>query len=118
MKTVLIVDDDPDICLSLQLWLEPKFAVLTAGNGIEALASLGRARVDAIVLDLMMPVMDGAMLKQELDRRGESIPIVLVSARADVDRAAASLGVRDYLVKPVDPMALERVLEAIMPQPL
>lgn len=110
---VLLVDDDPDILGAWEILLEARFDVVTARNGVEALSVLEQMPVDVIVLDVMMPVMDGPTFKHAADERGIDVPIVIVSAAADIARTAHGLGVRDYLVKPVDPDALERTIERL-----
>ena len=109
-RRVLIVDDDRDVCLSLQLLLEDRFDVMTASNGVQALAAVAQQPVDVIVLDLMMPLMDGAAFKSELDRRGQAIPVVVMSARADAREQAAGINAAACFVKPVDPRLLEDAL--------
>jgi len=109
-RRVLIIDDEDDILWSLSLLLEPTYEVATAADGKAALRAVEQQRFDALILDLMMPVMDGAAVKRELDARGITTPVVIVSAFSDVAERAASLGVRDYMTKPIDIPKLEATL--------
>ena len=110
---VLIVDDEPDTLWSLSLLLEPLYEVTMAASGPAGLLALAEGPFDVVLLDLMMPVMDGAAFKRELDTRGVSTPVVILSACADVAERAASLGVRDYLTKPIDIPKLEATLARV-----
>ena len=107
---ILIVDDEPDILWSLSLLLERTYHVTTAEDGATALRALAEDRYDAVILDLMMPGMDGAALKREMDARGLRVPVVIVSAFSDVRERAAQLRVRDYMTKPIDIPKLEAIL--------
>jgi CheY-like chemotaxis protein len=107
---ILIVDDEPDILWSLSLLLECTYDVTTAEDGIAALRAFEEGPYDAVILDLMMPAMDGATFKRELDARGITTPVVIVSAFSDVAERAARLGVTDHLTKPIDIPKLEAVL--------
>ena len=105
-KRVLVVDDEASIRELVAAWLEDEgFAVATASNGAEAIRALRDARPDAIVLDLMMPVMDGwafAKACHELTAPA-GIPILVVSAAYGLSQAADQLrnfGVRACLAKP------------------
>lgn len=118
-ETVLVVDDDPVIQKLLQVNFEMEgFTVLTAGDGEAGLAKAQAERPDAIVLDVMMPKMDGLEVARRLknDPATQSIPIVLLSAKAqqaDV-QAGAATGADDYLTKPFDPLELlQRVGELL-----
>ena len=110
---VLIVDDEPDILFSLSLLLEPLYEVTMAANGEAGLRAFEEGPFDAVLLDLTMPVMDGAAFKRELDARGVTTPVVIVSAVDDVAERAARLGVRDYLRKPIDISKLEAMLARV-----
>jgi DNA-binding response OmpR family regulator len=114
---ILIVDDEPDILWSLSLLLEPTYTVTTAEDGQAALRALEDGPYDAVLLDLMMPIMDGAALKHEMDARGITIPVVVVSAFSDVAERAAGLGVREYLTKPIDVAKLEALLARVTAGP-
>ncbi|HEY8786102.1 MAG TPA: response regulator [Candidatus Limnocylindria bacterium] len=102
-KRVLVVDDDPDIRELLFTALEDEgFEVVPAGNGQEALAIIKTFRPDVIVLDLMMPVMDGWQFAQELRARDEDIPLVLLSAARDLPTHAKALSAAEIIEKPFD----------------
>ena len=102
----MVVDDDPDISEALSDALTLLgFRIATAANGARALAWLERANElpAAIVLDLMMPVMDGVQLGHLLhaDARFAQIPIVVLTARSNPEVIAADLHARAILTKPV-----------------
>jgi two-component system response regulator PrrA len=101
--TVLVVDDDTDVLSSLQRGLRLSgFTVITASDGAEALGVVSRTSPDAIVLDINMPVLDGASVVTALRAMGNDIPICVLSARSSVDDRIAGLesGADDYLTKP------------------
>ena len=100
---MLVVDDDPDIRELLFTALEDEgYEVVPAANGQEALAIIQTFRPDVIVLDLMMPVMDGWQFARELRARDEDIPIVLLSAARDLRTHAAALSAAEIIEKPFD----------------
>jgi CheY-like chemotaxis protein len=109
MSTVLVVDDDPDTCLLLQTYLGlAGFNVLTASNGRDALTQLAETRPSVILLDLMMPIMDGVEFRrrQQRDIRLRDIPVVCLSARHDARQTAAQLGFTEFISKPFELEAL------------
>jgi CheY-like chemotaxis protein len=110
--TVLVVDDDDCIRGALQALLEDEgYRVLAAENGLEALAVCGEGLPSLIVLDLMMPKMDGVTFMEALRRGHPSIPPVLVlSASQRAPQQVAQLGVEGYLAKPFD---LDELLHAV-----
>jgi DNA-binding response OmpR family regulator len=114
LKRILVADDDPDILDALLQALEDTYHVLVAHNGREALDILAAQQVDALVLDLMMPIVDGQAVLDEMRRTGCKVPVVILSAGADVARVARSQGVRDWLTKPFDLTALERTLARLV----
>jgi CheY-like chemotaxis protein len=113
MPTVLVVDDDPDICGMLEMCLGLEgFDVLTACNGRDALRQLHESQPALILLDLMMPVMDGVEFRthQQCEPGLRDIPVVCLSARHDARQMAARLGLAGFLGKPFD---LETVVAAV-----
>jgi two-component system OmpR family response regulator/two-component system alkaline phosphatase synthesis response regulator PhoP len=108
---IMIVEDDPSAKRLLELILSSEgFKIEAFGNGVEALSAIDRFRPDLVVLDLMMPEMDGiefarhVRTKKEFDR----LPLLVLTAREQkADRYEAFMaGADDYLVKPFDPMEL------------
>jgi two-component system, OmpR family, response regulator MprA len=100
---LLVVDDDPDVRDSLRRALGyAGYAVATAANGMEALSSLTRSPVDLVILDVLMPMLDGLEACRALRDRGNAIPVLLLTARDAIDDRVAGLeaGADDYLVKP------------------
>ncbi|MEU7630926.1 response regulator transcription factor [Nocardia sp. NPDC049220] len=101
--TVLVVDDDEDVLASVERGLRLSgFHVLVARDGAQALRSVNEHAPDAIVLDMNMPVLDGAGVVTALRAMGNEVPICVLSARASVDDRISGLesGADDYLVKP------------------
>jgi CheY-like chemotaxis protein len=103
-RLVLIVDDDPDILQTLALCLSTEgYRILMASNGQEALEVLKSEQPSAILLDLMMPVMDGWQFVAELDARGmRRSPLLILSADRAVQGHAAKLRANGHLAKPFD----------------
>jgi two-component system, OmpR family, response regulator MprA len=100
---LLVVDDDPDIRLSLKRALHcAGYSVTTAVHGAAALDCLAHAPVDLIVLDVLMPMVDGLDTCRRLRERGDATPILVLTARDSVDDRVTGLetGADDYLVKP------------------
>ena len=103
-RLVLVVDDDPDILQTLALCLSTEgYRVLMASNGKEALDVLQREKPACILLDLMMPVMDGWQFVAELDLRGwRRAPLLILSADRAVQGHALRLHADAFLAKPFD----------------
>jgi two-component system, OmpR family, response regulator MprA len=100
---LLVVDDDRDVRDSLQRALGyAGFAVATVANGAEALAWVARSPVDLIILDVLMPMLDGLETCKALRGRGDSTPVLMLTARESIDDRVTGLaaGADDYLVKP------------------
>lgn len=104
---VLVVDDDPDILDAICDILEGEgYRVARARHGLEALEQVEQETPAIILLDLMMPVMDGLSFAQTLQRRSAPrIPIVVISADGNPQKAAA-VGAQGFLAKPFDIDAL------------
>ncbi len=110
MPAVLLVEDDRGVRESLARALKYEgYEVETAPDGIEAMQVLDRGSPDVIVLDVMMPVMDGLEVCRRLRSRGDATPVLMLTARHEVNDRVAGLdaGADDYLVKP---FALDELL--------
>lgn len=105
-NVVLVVDDDPDILEALSEILEAEgFEIRRARNGKEALEKLEPDPPQLILLDLMMPVMDGwefAQRLRQLPPRVANIPIIVLSADRNVSNKAAEIGAVGHLAKPFE----------------
>lgn len=117
---VLLVDDEPDIrrIAKLGLGRVGGMEVVEATNGTEALARAKEHQFDAVLLDVMMPVLDGPSTLARLreDPATAGIPVVFLTAKAiaaEVDRLK-SLGAAGVLTKPFDPMTLARELRGVL----
>lgn len=115
-RTILVVDDERNIIELVRLYLEQAgFTVAEARDGREALEQHARLDPDLVVLDLMLPELDGMEVTREIRRRGET-PILMLTARGeDIDRIIGlELGADDYLPKPFNPRELVARAKAIL----
>lgn len=106
--TVLVVDDDPEIVSAITKLLELEgYTVLKAYDGLEALEVLSLNKVHLILMDLMMPRVDGLSAVMQI-RKSKNIPIIILSARTeDSDKILGlNVGADDYIAKPYNPMEL------------
>jgi two-component system, OmpR family, response regulator MprA len=100
---LLVVDDDPDVRDSLERALRyAGYTVTTAVHGADALTALARSPVDLVVMDVLMPMLDGFDACRRLRQRGDVTPILVLTARDAIDDRVTGLeaGADDYLVKP------------------
>jgi two-component system response regulator MprA len=100
---LLVVDDDPDVRDSLERALGyAGFTVETARDGADAILSQGRSPADLIILDVLMPMMNGLEACRELRRKGDDTPVLVLTAKDTVDDRVDGLeaGADDYLMKP------------------
>jgi DNA-binding response OmpR family regulator len=114
---LLIVDDDPNTLEILRRWLAREgYSTISADNGRACLETLGKDPVDVIVLDVMMPGMDGLQVCEKLRENPawRSIPVVLLTAKDDIETRSRGmlLGVSEYLTKPVNKLELFARLDA------
>lgn len=115
MKKILIADDEEDVKTVVQLFLEAKgYTIVTAYDGLDAIDKAKSELPDLILLDIMMPVIDGYQVLQRLkaDPTTAAIPIVMLSAASQTESKsrALSAGAIDYIVKPFDGEDLEQIV--------
>jgi CheY-like chemotaxis protein len=112
LREILYVDDEPDIreIVQMALGLVPTLSVSTADSGLHALQSMQASRPDLVLLDVMMPNMDGPTTLQQMRRQPElqSIPVIFMTAKAMPQEVARfrALGAAAVIAKPFDPMLL------------
>ncbi len=102
-RRVLVVEDDPSIMLGLRINLEAEgYAVLSAEDGERGLAIAREERPDLVILDVMLPLLNGFQVLQALRREGFAMPIIVLSARTgEMDKVTGlELGAEDYVAKP------------------
>lgn len=106
--TILLVDDEHEIIKLMEIYFGNEgYRILTAHDGVEALEQLRKERVDLIVLDVMMPNMDGIEACMKI-REEQKMPIIMLSAKSmDMDKIMGlSIGADDYVTKPFNPLEL------------
>jgi len=114
---VLIVDDDPDMVTIIRIMLDDAgYQVRSARNGKEALESVAAKMPAVVLLDILMPVMDGWQCARELRARyGRRVPIVVVTAAEHAGARAAQVGGDDVLAKPFEMAELLRIVARYVP---
>jgi len=113
---ILVVEDEPRILAFVARGLEAEgFAVDAAGDGAEALEQARRSRPDFVVLDLLLPRLDGLTVLRELKRERPDLPVLVLSARSDLPTKLRGfeLGASDYLAKP---FAIDELIARIRAQ--
>ena len=108
MYTILVCDDEKDIVSAIEIYLSAEgYRILSAGTGAEALAVLEREEVHLVLMDIMMPVMDGITATARI-RRDSNVPILFLTAKSESGDKILGLniGADDYITKPFDPMEL------------
>lgn len=117
MFRILVVDDDKHTRMLLRAYLEGEnYTVLTAENGEDALTVIDQEYVDLVVLDVMMPKMDGYSFTQLLRENNNNLPILMISAKQlPEDRKRGFLvGTDDYMTKPIDEEELLLRIKALL----
>ncbi len=113
---VLVVDDDKNICEFLRLYLEKEgYEVILAGDGAEALEKFNKTNPHIILLDVMMPKLDGWQVCREI-RKSSDVPIIMITAKSETfDKVLGlDLGADDYIVKPFDAKEVIARIKAVL----
>jgi DNA-binding response OmpR family regulator len=115
-RTILVVEDDENTASLITLYLEREgFVPLTAGDGAQGLHLARRHRPDLVILDLMIPKVDGWEVCRRLRQQSE-VPVIMLTARGEeIDRVSGlTLGADDYVVKPFSPRELMARVKAVL----
>lgn len=108
MEKILVCDDDREIVEAIEIYLSQEgYQILKAYNGVEALEVLAKEKVDLLLIDIMMPQLDGIRATIKI-REEHSIPIIILSAKSeDTDKILGlNVGADDYITKPFNPLEL------------
>ncbi|MCX6355489.1 MAG: sigma-54 dependent transcriptional regulator [Candidatus Aureabacteria bacterium] len=115
MKTILVVDDERGTRESVRMILKDSYDVRIVSSGQEALDALGGDAVDLVILDLLMPTVDGLSVLTEIKKRSRAAVVILTAIKKlKVAIEAMKLGAADYLVKPFDPEELQLIVQRII----
>lgn len=117
MAKILVVDDDAHIRKLMILYLQNEgFDTVEASDGTEALSRMENSAVDIVILDIMMPHMDGWELCREIRRLYPEIPLLMVTAKGEAKQKVKGfqLGTDDYVTKPFDPVELVMRVKALL----
>ena len=108
MQTILVCDDDKEIVEAIQIYLEQEgYEVLTAYDGMQALQQIRQNQIDLLVIDVMMPRLDGIHATMKI-REESKVPVIIISAKSeDADKILGlNIGADDYVTKPFNPLEL------------
>ncbi|MDE7362047.1 MAG: response regulator transcription factor [Oscillospiraceae bacterium] len=117
MFNILIVDDQPNIRRLYEYTLEKNgYRTFSAANGEEALSKLGAQHIDLVILDVMMPVLDGYGCLKALRESGSNVPVLIITAKDEPEdvRRSFLLGTDDFMVKPVDEIEMILRIKALL----
>ncbi len=115
-KTILVADDDKNICELIRLYLEKEgFSVACVYDGNMAVQNVLRSNFDAVILDIMMPEIDGIEVLKSI-RKTSNIPVIMLTAKGEtIDKVLGlEFGADDYIVKPFEPKELVARLKAVL----
>jgi len=116
IQKILVVDDDVNICEIIGLYAKKEgYSVIFANNGIKGVEEFNKSAPNVVVLDIMLPGMDGWEVLREI-RKKSSIPVIMLSAKGEVfDKVLGlELGADDYMVKPFDSKELIARIKAVL----
>ncbi len=115
-STILVIDDDVNISKIISLYLEKEgYRTIIAHDGAEGLKAYQEEKADLVILDIMMPVMDGWDTLKEL-RKSSNVPVIMLSAKGETfDKVLGlELGADDYIVKPFEPKEMIARVKAVI----
>jgi len=116
---VLVADDEEDIKVVLRMFLEAVgYEVVTAFDGLDALEQIKSTKPDVVLMDIMMPVIDGIEVVRQMKATPgiRDIPVVMLTAAAQSDMVerAIQAGAADYIVKPFEPETVQKAIEKVL----
>ena len=116
MITILLVEDDDMVRLMIKTKLSAQYRIQEASNGLEALDILDHTHIDMLIVDAMMPKMNGYELVRTLRENGDSRPVIMLTAMTSFEhkREGFSSGIDDYMTKPINYEELHWRISALM----
>jgi len=115
LKKILVIDDEPSICMLLENFLSKNYEVICKYDGLEALRWLEGNLPDLIICDIQMPVMDGYLFLEKLRQRGftKHTPVIMLSGVENSKERVRcyKLGAQDFLAKPFNPEELDELIK-------
>lgn len=116
MAKILIIEDNENMRLLIEARLKNLYDVYSCENGKKALEFLEKTEVDMLLIDVMMPIMNGYEFLTELRNCGNQTPAIMVTAKSKIDdkKIAYDLGIDDYLTKPIDFDELKFRIKAVL----
>lgn len=118
-KKILVADDEEDIKMVLQMYLENNgYEVVTAFDGLDAVSKIRDERPDLVLMDIMMPVIDGVEVTRQIkaDETTKDIPVIMLTAAAQSSMVekAMEAGACEYIAKPFEPEHVQQAIEKIL----
>jgi two-component system, OmpR family, response regulator MprA len=111
VKRVLLVEDEPEVAEGVADFLRGLYAVEIAVNGMKALERLDEEPFDVVIVDMVMPVLDGLSLMRKMAEWEIHVPVVVASGIPELGALGGQLGAKAVLIKPYDPDALLAAIE-------
>ncbi len=118
-KKILLADDEPQLALAIKIRLQSRgYQVTTASDGRQALDAMAKERPDLVLLDVLMPVMDGYFCLREINQRygRGAIPVIILTARDRMKELFELEGIADYVIKPFDHEDLLNRVDQVLKQ--
>lgn len=120
-KHILVVDDEPDMCWIFRQILESEgYKVLTANSGKEAIDMVKKGNIDLIIMDVMMPGIDGLETYRRIKKMGANLPVIMITGHGNMSKAmeAIKLGVMDYITKPFSNVYITNLIKSVLKPPV
>ena len=115
-KTILVVDDEPEICNMMNKILSKKYRILTAKNGQEAIKKIEKNKISLIVLDMVLPGMKGVEVLKSVKLKQKKISVVILTGYGNISlkKETMKLGANAYIEKPFEIGPFRKIIDAIL----